>query len=83
MQFTLEFFFIREEDRYPNISIAYQILFTMSVTVASAERSFSKLKLSKNRLGYVMSQERLNASRRYYWVKLTLMPSPMTNICNC
>ena len=33
---------VRELDCYPNISIAYRILFTVPVTVASAERSFSK-----------------------------------------
>ena len=32
----------------------------MPVTVASAERTFSKLKLLKNYLRSVMSQERLN-----------------------
>jgi hypothetical protein len=41
---------VREVDCYPNISIAYRILFTMHVTVASAERSISKLKLLKNYL---------------------------------
>jgi hypothetical protein len=54
------FEFVREADCYPNISIAYRILFTTPVTVASAERSFSKLKLLKNYLRSVMSQERLN-----------------------
>lgn len=54
------FEFVREADCYPNISIAYRILFTMPVTVASAERSFSKLKLLKNHLRSTMSQERLN-----------------------
>jgi len=33
---------VREVDYYPNISIAYRILFIVPVTVASAERSFSK-----------------------------------------
>jgi hypothetical protein len=47
-------------DCYPNTSIAYQILFTVPVTVASAERSFAKLKLLKNYLRSPMSQERLN-----------------------
>ena len=51
---------VTEADCYPNVSIAYRILFTMHVTVASAERTFSKLKLLKNYLRSVMSQERLN-----------------------
>ena len=51
---------VREVDCYPNISIAYRILFTVLVTVASAKRSFSKLKLLKNYLRSTMSQERLN-----------------------
>jgi hypothetical protein len=40
--------------------IAYQILLIISVTVASAERSFSKLKLVKFYLCSSMTQERLN-----------------------
>ncbi|XP_066396218.1 uncharacterized protein [Miscanthus floridulus] len=54
------FEFVTEAHCYPNISIAYRILFTMPVTVASAERTFSKMKLLKNYLRSVMSQERLN-----------------------
>uniref|UniRef100_A0A8I6XWK6 HAT C-terminal dimerisation domain-containing protein n=1 Tax=Hordeum vulgare subsp. vulgare TaxID=112509 RepID=A0A8I6XWK6_HORVV len=49
------FEFVRESDCYPNISIAYRIFFTMPVTVTSAERSFSKLKLLKNYLRSTMS----------------------------
>ena len=41
-------------------SIAYRILFTVPVTAASTERSFSKLKLLKNYLRSTMYQERLN-----------------------
>jgi hypothetical protein len=55
---------------YPNISVAYQILFIMSVTVASAERSFLKLKLSKNYLKFTMSQERLNEVMIFFFLPL-------------
>ncbi|KAK9682234.1 hypothetical protein RND81_10G060200 [Saponaria officinalis] len=47
-------------DCYPNASIAYRIFLTVPVTVASAERSFSKLKLIKTYLRSSMSEERLN-----------------------
>ncbi|XP_025093775.1 uncharacterized protein LOC112563723 [Pomacea canaliculata] len=46
-------------DSFPNTAIAYRILLTVPVTVASAERSFSKLKLVKNYLRSTMSQDRL------------------------
>ncbi|XP_058222957.1 uncharacterized protein LOC131332676 [Rhododendron vialii] len=45
---------------FPNSWIAYRILLTIPVTVASGERNFSKLKLIKNYLRSTMSQERLN-----------------------
>ncbi|KAI8523432.1 hypothetical protein RHMOL_Rhmol13G0073100 [Rhododendron molle] len=48
------------EDCFPNSWIAYRILLTIPVTVASGERSFSKLKQIKNYLRSTMSQERLN-----------------------
>jgi hypothetical protein len=51
---------VRDLYCYPNVSIAYRILFTMPVMVASAERSFSKLKLLKNYLRSTMTQDRLN-----------------------
>ena len=51
---------VKVADCYPNVSIAYRILLTMPVTVASAERSFSKLKLLKPYLRSSMSQARLN-----------------------
>uniref|UniRef100_A0A7N0SZK7 HAT C-terminal dimerisation domain-containing protein n=1 Tax=Kalanchoe fedtschenkoi TaxID=63787 RepID=A0A7N0SZK7_KALFE len=52
--------FVKVVDCYPNVMIAYRILLTVPVTVASAERSFSKLKLLKTYLRSSMSQERLN-----------------------
>ena len=48
------------EDVYPNIHIALRLFLTMPVTVASCERSFSKLKLIKNFLRSSMGQERLS-----------------------
>ena len=45
---------------YPNAIIAYRILLTIPVTVASAERSFFKLKLLKSYLRSTMTQKRLN-----------------------
>lgn len=52
--------FVMVADCYLNVSVAYRILLTVPVTVASAERSFSKLKLSKNYLRSTMSHEQLN-----------------------
>ena len=52
--------FVTTVDCYPNVSIAYRILLTIPVTVASDERSFSKLKLLRNCLRSTMLQERLN-----------------------
>ncbi|XP_070031553.1 uncharacterized protein [Nicotiana tomentosiformis] len=51
---------IKRLDSFPNAYIAYRIMLTIPVTVASAERSFSKLKLIKHLLRSTMSQERLN-----------------------
>ncbi|PWA78480.1 zinc finger MYM-type protein 1 [Artemisia annua] len=52
--------FLKQQDCFPNALIAYRVLLTIPVTVASAERSFSKLKLLKSYLRSSMSQERLN-----------------------
>ena len=58
---TLEIFeFVKALGFYPNVSIAYRILLSIPVTVASAERSFFKLKMLKSYLWSTMSQKRLN-----------------------
>lgn len=54
-------FMNRIQNPFPNAFIAYRILLTIPVTVASAERSFSRLKLIKNYLRSSMSQERLSS----------------------
>ena len=55
--------FIHEKDLseiYPNLWTALRISITLPVTVAAAERSFSKLKLIKTYLRSTMAQERLS-----------------------
>ena len=69
--------FLKRDDCFPNVSIAYRILLTTPITVASAERSFFKLKILNNYLRSTMTQERLNG--------LTLMTieSKLLDKVNC
>ncbi|CAN6573993.1 unnamed protein product [Malus baccata var. baccata] len=52
--------FVKEIDMCPNVLIAYRVMLTVHVTVASAERSFSKLKSLKSYLRTTITQDRLN-----------------------
>ncbi|CAL9216899.1 unnamed protein product [Arabidopsis halleri] len=52
--------FLEQFDSFPYTTIALRILLTIPITVASAERSFSKLMLLKSHLRASMSQDRLN-----------------------
>ena len=46
------------QDEFPNVEIALRIYLVLLITNCSAERSFSKMKLIKNRLRTSMLQER-------------------------
>ena len=48
------------EGIFPNVFISLRIFLTLPVTISSAERSFSKLKLIRNYLRSTMLQERLS-----------------------
>nr|XP_032661720.1 uncharacterized protein LOC116839702 [Chelonoidis abingdonii] len=49
------------QEIYPNLCICIRILLTTPVTVAGAERSFSRMKLIKNILRSTMTDDRLSA----------------------
>lgn len=49
------------ENLVPNMVIAYRIMLSMPVSVASGERTFSKLKIIKTYLRNSMNQDRLNS----------------------
>ncbi|KAJ1267582.1 hypothetical protein BS78_07G067300 [Paspalum vaginatum] len=76
------FDYVREANCYPNIFVAYRILFIVPVIVASAERSFSKLKLLKNYLRSKMSQERLNGLANLCIEKILLDEIDIDTIIN-
>ena len=54
-------FFIGKQDFLPNIIRLYKLALTVPVSVASNERSFSRLKLVKNYLRSTMKEERLDS----------------------
>ena len=49
------------ESLYPQVCICLRIFLSIPVSVASGERSFSKLALIKNRLRSTMTQDRLSS----------------------
>ncbi|GBN75098.1 hypothetical protein AVEN_24991-1 [Araneus ventricosus] len=56
----LTFIISYREDVFPNLRTTLQILLTISMSIASCERSFSKLKLILSFLRANMGQDRLN-----------------------
>ena len=62
---------------FPNLLIMLRTFLTMCVSVASCERSFSKLKLIKTYLRSTMGQERLSSLCRSKEVLLRQLTSPM------
>ena len=52
--------YIKRLESFPNACIAFKILLTIPLTIASAKRSFLKLKLIKFYLRSTISQERLS-----------------------
>ena len=52
--------YIKRLESFLNACIAFRILLTIPLTIASAKRSFLKLKLIKLYLRSTISQERLN-----------------------
>ena len=56
----LSFIVTYGEDVFPNLRISLQILLTIAVSIASCERSFSKLKITLSYLRASMGQDRLS-----------------------
>ena len=52
--------YIKRINSFSNVYIPYRIMLTIPVSVASAQRSFSKLKIIKTYLRSTMSQQRWN-----------------------
>jgi len=52
--------YIKRINSFPNAYIAYRIMLTIPLSIASVERSLSKLKIIKTYLWSTLSQQRLN-----------------------
>ncbi|KAK4720458.1 hypothetical protein R3W88_010691 [Solanum pinnatisectum] len=73
---------IKRLDSFPNAYIAYRIMLTIPITVALAERSFSKLKIIKSYLRSTMSQEILSGLAILSIEKVLLEVIDYTKIIN-
>lgn len=67
---------------FPNVFTATMIFITLPVTSASAERSFSKLKLIKNYLRSTISQDRLSSLALLNIERLQTSEIDVDNIIN-
>ena len=72
-----------EESVFPNFRITLQILLIVVVSIASCERSFSKLKLILSYLRSSVSQERLCdlALLRGMKLRKPILMKSLTNLC--
>ncbi|ESO04299.1 hypothetical protein HELRODRAFT_79165, partial [Helobdella robusta] len=67
-------------DVFPNLRISLQILLTTAVSIASCERSFSKLKLFLSYLSASMGQHRLSDLAFLSVERETLETTDLNNI---
>ena len=80
LQFIVSF---GDENVFPNLRVAIQILLTVAISIASCERSFSKLKLILTYLRATMQQQRLNDLAIISIEEKSNDPTDFEEVINC